>query len=200
MSFANAVRKCMRWWVGTMHGGSTAIKEWAHGQPLYENMVNRAKESVKSGWEIKVLLWYQGESDTSLYNNAKLYKDNIESLIQNVRQDLAFSPNHPNKFDVPGNKQDGVSLMKRTTLERRGQDQKLIYRAMASHQTMSFAICHHYASVVEHVPKMSNTLTKSSTKSSFTSRQFKNVFHNCRKGKDDLVEDLVKVLDHFKVV
>ena len=73
---------------------STAIKEWAHGQPLYENMVNRAKVSVKSGWEIKVL-WYQGESDTSLYNNAKLYKDNMESLIQNVRQDLAFSPNHP---------------------------------------------------------------------------------------------------------
>ena len=119
--------------------GSTAIKEWAHGQPLYENMVNRAKESVKSGWEIKVLLWYQGESDTSLYNNAKLYKDNIESLIQNVRQDLAFSPNHPSlsnplinsiistshdtklvfmkiclvigqdKFDVPGNKQ-GISF------------------------------------------------------------------------------------------
>ncbi|KAL6320893.1 hypothetical protein AAG906_010702 [Vitis piasezkii] len=123
--------------------GGTAIKEWsiewARGQPLYENMVNRAKESVKSGWEIKALLWYQGESDTSSYNNAKSYKDNMESLIQNVHQDLAFSPNHPSssnplinsiistshdtqlvfmkiclvigqdKFDVPGSKQ-GISF------------------------------------------------------------------------------------------
>ena len=119
--------------------GGTAIKEWAPGQPLYENMVNRAKESMKSGWEIKALLWYQEERDTSSHNNTKSYKDNMESLIQNVRQDLAFSPNHPgssnplinsiisashdtqlvfmkiclvigqDKFDVPGSKQ-GISF------------------------------------------------------------------------------------------
>lgn len=95
MSFSNAVRKRVGV-VGLVPCavGGTAIKEWARGQPLYENMVNRAKESVKSGGEIKALLWYQGESDTSSYNDAKSYKDNMESLIQNVRQDLG-SPSLP---------------------------------------------------------------------------------------------------------
>ena len=74
--------------------GGTAIREWARGMPLYENMVNRAKEAVKSGGQIKALLWYQGESDTSKYDDAKLYKANMEKLIQNVRQDVG-SPSLP---------------------------------------------------------------------------------------------------------
>lgn len=95
MAFANAVRQRVGV-VGLVPCavGGTAIKEWARGQPLYVNMVNRAKEAVKSGGEIKALLWYQGESDTSTYDDAKLYKANMERLIQNVRQDLG-SPSLP---------------------------------------------------------------------------------------------------------
>lgn len=90
MSFANAVRERVGL-VGLVPCavGGTAIKEWARGDHLYENMVKRARESVKDGGgEIKALLWYQGESDTSTQRDAEAYKDNMERLIQNVREDL----------------------------------------------------------------------------------------------------------------
>ncbi|CAI0557603.1 unnamed protein product [Linum tenue] len=76
--------------------GGTAIGEWARGEPLYENMVRRAKESVRSGGGggtaeiIKCLLWYQGESDTSTERDAGAYWGNMEKLIHNVREDLCL--------------------------------------------------------------------------------------------------------------
>ncbi|KAL0387042.1 UNVERIFIED_CONTAM: putative carbohydrate esterase [Sesamum radiatum] len=89
MSFANAVKER----VGVIGlvpcaVGGTAIKEWARGTPLYENMVKRAKAAVHGGREIKAVLWYQGESDTSSQEDVESYKENMETLICNVRADL----------------------------------------------------------------------------------------------------------------
>lgn len=72
--------------------GGTAIKEWARGEELYENMVKRAKESVKEheNSEMKALLWFQGESDATTQDDAAAYKLNMETLIHNLRQDLNF--------------------------------------------------------------------------------------------------------------
>ena len=92
MSFANAVRRGVHGTLGLIPCavGGTAIKEWVRGEELYENMVKRAKETVKGeeNSEIKALLWCQGESDTSSEHDAEAYKVNMENLIQNVRQDL----------------------------------------------------------------------------------------------------------------
>ncbi|XP_028767669.1 probable carbohydrate esterase At4g34215 [Neltuma alba] len=92
MSFANAVRQHAG---GGMMGlvpcavGGTAIKEWARGEKLYEEMVERARESAKTkGSEIKALLWYQGESDALTEHDAESYRVNMEKLIHNVREDL----------------------------------------------------------------------------------------------------------------
>ncbi|KAG6761368.1 hypothetical protein POTOM_034583 [Populus tomentosa] len=92
MSFANAVRERITGIVGLVPCavGGTAIKEWARGEELYENMVKRAKESVKDGGEIKGLLWFQGESDTSTQIEADAYQGNMEKLIENVREDLGL--------------------------------------------------------------------------------------------------------------
>lgn len=89
MSFANAIKDRVEA-IGLVPCavGGTAIKEWAHGQHLYENMVKRARASVHHGGEIKALLWYQGESDTSSQHCAETYKANMEKLIHNVRADL----------------------------------------------------------------------------------------------------------------
>ncbi|KAL2231550.1 probable carbohydrate esterase At4g34215 [Sesamum indicum] len=89
MSFANTVKER----VGVIGlvpcaVGGTAIKEWARGTHLYENMVKRAKAAVHGGGEIKAVLWYQGESDTSSQEDADSYKENMETLICNVRTDL----------------------------------------------------------------------------------------------------------------
>lgn len=95
MSFANAVRE--RVGEGECVGlvpcavGGTAIREWGRGKKLYEDMVRRSRESLrKSGGEIKALLWYQGESDTSNEHDADAYQGNMERLISNVREDLGM--------------------------------------------------------------------------------------------------------------
>ncbi|KAG6793142.1 hypothetical protein POTOM_002333 [Populus tomentosa] len=92
MSFANMVREKMRVVVGLVPCavGGTAITRWGRGELLYENMVKRAKESVEDGGEIKGLLWYQGESDTSDIHDAEVYQGNMEKLIENVREDLGL--------------------------------------------------------------------------------------------------------------
>ncbi|TXG64230.1 hypothetical protein EZV62_011224 [Acer yangbiense] len=95
MSFANMVRSRaeegdQRVGLVPCAVGGTAIKEWARGEKLYEDMVMRSKESVKSGGEIKALLWYQGESDTNHEHDAETYLRNMETLIDNVREDLAL--------------------------------------------------------------------------------------------------------------
>ncbi|KAJ4830729.1 hypothetical protein Tsubulata_015603 [Turnera subulata] len=92
MAFANAVRGSVPGAVGLVPCavGGTAIREWARGEELYENMVKRGKECVKDGGEIKCLLWYQGESDASQESDAVAYKGNMEKLIENVREDLGL--------------------------------------------------------------------------------------------------------------
>ncbi|KAK3017060.1 LOW QUALITY PROTEIN: hypothetical protein RJ639_006991 [Escallonia herrerae] len=84
MCFANAVRER----VGLVAlvpcaVGGTAIKEWARGRHLYENMVRRAKAAAaeRSGRCF-------GESDASSQHDAETYKANMERLIHNIRTDL----------------------------------------------------------------------------------------------------------------
>lgn len=74
--------------------GGTAIREWEPGSHLYANMVQRAEESVREGGEIRAVLWYQGESDTSSRHDAHSYKANMEKLIRHVRDHLR-SPSLP---------------------------------------------------------------------------------------------------------
>lgn len=93
MCFVNSIRE--RIGEGVVVGlvpcavGGTAIKEWARGHHLYDNMIKRAKEAVKDGGgEIKAVLWYQGESDTSSQHDAEAYEGRMETLIRDVREDL----------------------------------------------------------------------------------------------------------------
>ncbi|KAG8364235.1 hypothetical protein BUALT_Bualt19G0107100 [Buddleja alternifolia] len=91
MSFANAVKER----VGVIGlvpcaVGGSAIKDWARGTELYESMVQRAKAAAAhgGGGEIKAVLWYQGESETRSQERVDCYKENVETLIHNVREDL----------------------------------------------------------------------------------------------------------------
>ncbi|GKV10284.1 hypothetical protein SLEP1_g21675 [Rubroshorea leprosula] len=68
--------------------GGTAINTWARGTQLYNQLVNRTKESVKGGGSIRTVLWYQGESDTVRKEDAEAYKGNMEKLISDLRSDL----------------------------------------------------------------------------------------------------------------
>ncbi|RLM74880.1 putative carbohydrate esterase [Panicum miliaceum] len=69
--------------------GGTAIREWARGERLYEQMVCRARVAGRYG-EIEAVLWYQGESDAESDAAAAAYRGNIEGLIANARADLGM--------------------------------------------------------------------------------------------------------------
>lgn len=90
MSFANAVGDGGLVGLVPCAVGGTAIKEWARGEELFENMVKRARESAKKDGEIRALLWYQGESDALDQHDAEAYQRNMEALIRNVREDLCL--------------------------------------------------------------------------------------------------------------
>ncbi|XP_057783026.1 probable carbohydrate esterase At4g34215 [Salvia miltiorrhiza] len=66
----------------------TQMKDWAPGAEHYERMVKRAKAAAARGGEIAAVLWYQGEKDTFLKEDADLYRDNVEKLILSLRQHL----------------------------------------------------------------------------------------------------------------
>ncbi|KAL3514444.1 hypothetical protein ACH5RR_027161 [Cinchona calisaya] len=68
--------------------GGTKISEWGRGSNLYNQLVRRAGAALKGGGIITALLWYQGESDTVVYEDAKLYKMRLERLFRHLRDDL----------------------------------------------------------------------------------------------------------------
>ncbi|KAK1417520.1 hypothetical protein QVD17_26649 [Tagetes erecta] len=92
MSFANAVKDYINGVIDLVPCavGGTAIKQWAKGEKLYNDMVRRSKSAVSNGGEIKALLWYQGESDSATKHDAQVYKSKMENLIHNIRSDLGL--------------------------------------------------------------------------------------------------------------
>ena len=68
--------------------GGTKISEWSRTGNLYTNMLKRIHFA---GEEVEALLWYQGESDSIILEDALSYKFKLEEFIRNVRNDL--SPN-----------------------------------------------------------------------------------------------------------
>ncbi|ONI33515.1 hypothetical protein PRUPE_1G430100 [Prunus persica] len=68
--------------------GGTNITHWARGSFLYNQMIRRAKAALNNGGTIRALLWYQGESDTANREDAKSYKNRVETFFGDVRLDL----------------------------------------------------------------------------------------------------------------
>lgn len=68
--------------------GGTKISHWEKGTKLYGELVKRANASVSEGGTIRAILWYQGESDTVKKEDADAYKQNMETLIMDLRSDL----------------------------------------------------------------------------------------------------------------
>ncbi|BBN70033.1 hypothetical protein with DUF303 [Prunus dulcis] len=68
--------------------GGTNITQWARGSFLYNQMIRRAKAALNNGGTIRALLWYQGESDTANREDAKSYKNRVETFFGDVRLDL----------------------------------------------------------------------------------------------------------------
>ena len=67
--------------------GQTQLDRWKKGEKLYNNMIARAKASLRDGGEIRALLWYQGESDSNLPSTAT-YAERFKQMVSDIRSDL----------------------------------------------------------------------------------------------------------------
>ncbi|PQQ05446.1 putative carbohydrate esterase [Prunus yedoensis var. nudiflora] len=94
MAFANAILVANRSGASGVIGlvpcavGGTNITQWTRGSFLYNQMIRRAKAALNNGGTIRALLWYQGESDTANGEDAKSYKNRVETFFGDVRMDL----------------------------------------------------------------------------------------------------------------
>ncbi|XP_038715104.1 probable carbohydrate esterase At4g34215 [Tripterygium wilfordii] len=70
--------------------GGTKIVDWKKGSVLYNQLMRRTKAALQGGGMIKALLWYQGESDTLIQDDAVMYKQRLEEFFTNVRADLQY--------------------------------------------------------------------------------------------------------------
>ncbi|GKD83876.1 probable carbohydrate esterase [Tanacetum coccineum] len=68
--------------------GGSGIDEWSRDKRLYKRLVNRAKVAVKSGGEVRAVLWFQGERDTINITDAESYKGKLQKLFIDLRYDL----------------------------------------------------------------------------------------------------------------
>lgn len=68
--------------------GGTSIKEWQQGSNLYNQLLGRARASLRSGGAIKALLWYQGESDTVNPEDSEMYGRRLNKFFTDIRSDL----------------------------------------------------------------------------------------------------------------
>ncbi|XP_065881368.1 probable carbohydrate esterase At4g34215 [Euphorbia lathyris] len=71
--------------------GGTNISQWGKGGFLYEELVRRTKEALKSGGVVRAMLWYQGESDTKDGEETEFYEERLTNFFTEIRADL----NHP---------------------------------------------------------------------------------------------------------
>ncbi|KAE8652072.1 hypothetical protein Csa_018570 [Cucumis sativus] len=73
--------------------GGTVIRQWMKNTTdpnatYYQHLVERIKASDKDGGVVRALLWFQGESDAAVKDYAINYKDNLKTLINDLRNDL----------------------------------------------------------------------------------------------------------------
>ncbi|KAK4738260.1 hypothetical protein R3W88_001957 [Solanum pinnatisectum] len=67
------------------------ISQWQKGTFLYNQLVMRAKAAaVQECGVARAMLWYQGESDTTLLSNANAYKGKMQQFFTDLRSDVGI--------------------------------------------------------------------------------------------------------------
>ena len=75
-------------------GGSNLDKQWAADGPLFKNFTNTVQAALaaltKAGdtYELRGMIWQQGENDAASPKFAAAYQTNLTHLIERVRKDL----------------------------------------------------------------------------------------------------------------
>ncbi|KAI8548626.1 hypothetical protein RHMOL_Rhmol07G0288100 [Rhododendron molle] len=68
--------------------GGSNISSWGQGSFLYDRLVTKTRAAMQGGGKIQAMLWYQGESDMELQDDAELYMGQLVKFFQDLRCDL----------------------------------------------------------------------------------------------------------------
>ena len=74
--------------------GGTKISEWQPGELLFDNAVAQARLAQRTS-EIVGILWHQGESDSSIEDDAKNYYGRFKNTIDTLKCELGLSDRIP---------------------------------------------------------------------------------------------------------
>ena len=69
--------------------GGTSLAEWMPGTELYENAVSLALAALRSGGQLRGILWHQGESDSGNRDDAGSYGRRFQAMIRKLRAELS---------------------------------------------------------------------------------------------------------------
>ena len=94
------------------HGGTNLNNNWATNGPQYTAFVATVQAGLKalsaSGdtYELRGMLWDQGENDTNTLANANKYEANLTALVSRIRKDIAGDTMLPFVIGGLSNSQD----------------------------------------------------------------------------------------------
>lgn len=71
--------------------GSTGFSgnDWNKGDTLYEDMVTRSNEAIGLGYNLRGIIWHQGEDDTLTTPSANAYQTALTTMISDARADIS---------------------------------------------------------------------------------------------------------------
>lgn len=72
--------------------GGSKLDEWAPGAHLFQRGLHQARRAMKSGGELKGILWHQGEGDSGSEELANSYANRFTVILREARSELG----HPN--------------------------------------------------------------------------------------------------------
>ncbi|KAL7116985.1 hypothetical protein ACP275_03G042100 [Erythranthe tilingii] len=69
--------------------GATNLTSWSRGHVNYNRMLMRAQAALSGGRGIiRAILWFQGEGDAVLEQDAMCYKEKLKTFFNDIRSDL----------------------------------------------------------------------------------------------------------------
>ena len=72
--------------------GGTSLAEWMPGTELYENAVSLSLAAIRSGGQLRGILWHQGEGDSGNHDDASSYGRRFQAMIRKLRTELSAEP------------------------------------------------------------------------------------------------------------
>ena len=93
-------------------GGTSLQGNWSEKGRLYPTFVSTVKAALKAlkdeghSYEVRGMLWAQGENDAGSAGPAKQYEKNLKALVGRVRKDLAAGEDLPFVISGLSNSQD----------------------------------------------------------------------------------------------